>query len=84
MLHHIMNMPWILNTPGLRKVLKKCCITDASQDSEYSSGSKHDRIQNMSELHKILNKTLNYRYLIGLQICPWFFNARLQRVEGSV
>ena len=39
---------------------------DAGQDSKYSLGSEHATVQNMSGLHKVLSKTLHYRYLIGL------------------
>ena len=50
---------------GLHKVLKKYCSIDAWQDSEYSSSSEYGRILNMPGLHKVLNKTLHYKYLIG-------------------
>ena len=48
---------------GLHKVLKKCCSIDASQDSEYSSGSEYGRVLNMPSLCKVLNKTVHYCYM---------------------
>ena len=68
--------------PELHKVLKKCCIRDVWQDSEYFSGSQYGRILNMSELHKILNKTLHYIYLIGFWICLQFLNGRVTENWG--
>ena len=49
--------------PGL---IKRCYIIDVWQGSEYFSGSEYTRILNMPGLHKVLNKTLHYKYLLGL------------------
>ena len=43
----------------LHKVLKKCCIIDALQDSKYSSGSEHATALNIPGLQKVLNKILH-------------------------
>ena len=51
--------------PGLHKVLKKCCTIDARQDYAYSSGHEYGKVLNRPGLHKVLNKTLYYKNLIG-------------------
>ena len=51
--------------PELHKVLKKCCTIDAWQDYAYSSGYEYGKVLNIPGLHKVLNKTLHYKNLIG-------------------
>ena len=60
----------ILNVPELRRFLKK-------HDCEYSSDSKYVWVLNMQGLHKILNKTLHGRYLLGFWIWPSKYNTPL-------
>ena len=67
---------WV--TQGPKKMLHQRCLTG----SEYFSGSQYGRILNMSELHKILNKTLHYIYLIGFWICLQFLNGRVTENWG--
>ena len=64
--------------PGLHNILKKGTI-DAWQDSKYSSGSEHVTVLNMPGLHKVLNKRLNYRCLIGFRISLQFLNGRVTK-----
>ena len=53
----------VLNISGfIKKTLNQI---DLWQDSKYSSGSEHVTVLNMSGLHKVLNNTFYYRYLIG-------------------
>ena len=53
----------VLNISGfIKKTLNQI---DLWQDSKYSSGSEHVTVLNMPGLHKVLNNTLYYRYLIG-------------------
>ena len=49
-------------------LLRTRYIIYASQDSDNSLGSEYVRVLNMSGLHKALNNTLHYRYLIGFWI----------------
>ena len=51
--------------PGLDKVVKRCCTIDALQDYVYSSGSEYGKVLNIPGIHKVLNKTLHYKNLIG-------------------
>ena len=51
--------------PELHKIIQKCCTIDAWHESEYSSGFKYGRVLNMPGLHKVLNKMLHSKYLIG-------------------
>ena len=37
----------------------------AWQGSDYSPGSAYTKVLNIPGLHKVLNKILHYRYLIG-------------------
>ena len=63
---------WIYQDSKYAKVTQDCwqmLHIDAWQDSEYSLGSKYGRVLNMSGLHKVLNKTHHYRYLIVSWIC---------------
>ena len=47
---------WICLDSKYVRVTKQCCITNALQDFEYSSGSEYGRVLNMLGLHKILGK----------------------------
>ena len=63
---------WIYQDSKYAKVTQDCwqmLHIDAWQDSEYSLGSKYGRVLNMSGLHKVLNKTHHYIYLIVSWIC---------------
>ena len=61
-LQRVLNKILDCNMPGLIKTtLHHRCL----RGSEYSSGPEYIRILNMPGLHKVLNKTLRYRYLIG-------------------
>ena len=41
MFDSIMNLPWILNMPGLHMVLKKLFIIDIREGSEYAWSSEY-------------------------------------------
>ena len=67
---------WIYQDSKYAKVTQdswKILLTDAWQDSKYSSGSKYGRVLNMSELHEVLNKTHHYRYLIVFFVSGFSF-----------
>ena len=58
-------MPVFLKWQGYRELRVLCKLYSRDlPNSEYYSGSKYSRVLNMSRLHKVLNKTHHYRYMI--------------------